>query len=344
VLGTKRQKLSPGALQFSQPSGLPAPKDCIYVYLASGQGVMVPYSGWFEATAVSVSKEGDVVLQWSSDLVDGGHTSTVNLRTTRWLPCVSSDFIGRRGRECPFAWLERAAAGVHPEHEEPSARVFFARWWAEVRWGFVRFCVTPVDVVKTLGELQEARRFVAGAAEDEDFWGRVNEGSEDLSDVPRALASAILEARERGAFRFFKEGLFAAPRRLDASRRALHALVLLCPADYLGVFGAEGHWAPASGRLPQGRRLGARGPPAAAMAAAGAERLGPLGFLAAAQGTGAPNCDVCLLPGRAEEAMLVTLLPVLPMAELLAARSDVAMPDSPSRAFSELSVCRVGAC
>jgi len=236
----KRRRTSRG----SGPAKLPSPEDCVYVHLAADDGVRIPYFGWFEAKVLSVtSNAGIAVLSWSCDSVNYGQESEVNLFDALWLPCVTDDVLSVHNCTCPRSWLEMATASVLPGSGLPqSSQVFFSRWWMELRWGFVGFCVTPVNVIETLRDLQESRRFIAGAIDDEVFWARVNSGSCDLSDVPQALLEAIIEARALGAQHFFPQGLFVARSRVDKSRLGLHVLCLMFPAELIGVLNTAGEW------------------------------------------------------------------------------------------------------
>merc|ERR1712070_1181404 len=91
-----------------------------------------------------------------------------------------------------------------------SHRVFFGRWWMELRRGVVRLSSIPSPVFCELKALKEARRDILALCYDVWFWQEVNKGEEDLA-VPEALAHAISEARRRGATRFWPPGFFEAP-------------------------------------------------------------------------------------------------------------------------------------
>ena len=98
-----------------------------------------------------------------------------------------------RPGESGLGWLGRAAAAVWPatkvqapehehEHEvqeaqealdpraKAAAQVYFARWWAEARWGLVRVATMPREVALVFRQLMDARRFVAAAVNDIGLW------------------------------------------------------------------------------------------------------------------------------------------------------------------------------
>jgi len=204
----------------------------------------VPYFGWFEAKVLSVaSNAGLAMLSWNCDSVNYGQESEVNLFNAMWLHCVTDDVLNVHSCTCPRSWLAMAVASVLPGSGLPqSSQVFFSRWWMELRWGFIGFLVTPVNVIETLKDLQESRRCIAGVVDDEVFWARINSGSCDLSDVPQALVESITEARALGAQHFFPQGLFVARSRIDKSRLGLHVLCLMYPAELIGVLNTAGEW------------------------------------------------------------------------------------------------------
>jgi len=292
---------------------------------------------------VSVSEcTGQAVLRWSHERVCSGQSSKLSLLEARWVPCAGSDAVALPVGESPLVWLERAAASVLPECEAPALQIFFARWWSEARWGFVRFTVTPSEVIDKLQELEEVRRFIATVGDDDAFWCSVSDGTLDSSVLPPAVLDAIAEARRRGACCFFKQGLFLARSRLDPSRCGLHTLSLLYPARYIGVFDmrTEAH----QGRplkTPRCKRWKAQTLSSTGTAGGPGSRT-PLASLAAPSAGCTPNCLLTPVPGRKAQAVLVTLLPVLPMSELLSAHTISVGPTCPSGLFAELSVRAIG--
>ena len=169
---TKRRKTQAAAPGEGAPEAQAGPLrtgDLLYVNLPAG--LLVPYEGWFEADVVSVAPEEEAaVLQWSSERVYNAGRTKVSLRTLHWVPAAAGPALGPAAGGCPRAWLARAAASVGSGAEDASAKVFFARWWAEARWGLARFCATPPAVLRRLEAQEEARRAVAGRYDDADFW------------------------------------------------------------------------------------------------------------------------------------------------------------------------------
>lgn len=162
--------------------------------------------------------------------------------------------------------MKASAACACRGEEVTPAFVMLTRWWGELRWGLVRFDITPPGVIDEIRLLQEARECVVGAADDTSFWEEVKdkflkefeeskqkqrlkrrrvESAPHLSrPIDTRLSWAIEEAYKMGAVLFFlKDGFFVAPSRAFPRRLGLHTLLLRYPCELVGAFQSEYPWA-----------------------------------------------------------------------------------------------------